>query len=214
VEFFHRHWSTVHAEHALRITTIRRYVQAHRIGGVPGLPDAIYEGIPEVWFDDAETAGTMRDDPDYTEHAQLDEPNFIDLQRFGRVVSEQRVERAGPPIAKDDGGAKAMLLLKRDETLSPEAFFTRLAAARIADVVPEATRVTIATALPVSYADGADSEFDAIVELWFADVAAFTSAWGDGDAALEALTGIIDLTRSAGFLAEELRVRWPPPTPA
>jgi hypothetical protein len=61
----------------------------------------------------------------------------------------------------------------------------------------------------VSYADGADAAFDAIVKLWFADVAAFTSAWEDGDAVLGALGGITDLSRSAGFLAQELRVRWP-----
>jgi hypothetical protein len=54
-------------------------------------------------------------------------------------VTEQRVERAGPPIAKDDSGAKAMLMLKRYEALSPDAFFTRLAAAGIADLVPEAS---------------------------------------------------------------------------
>src|SRR5262245_53562357 len=88
VEAFHHHWRTVHRAHALRITRIRRYTQAHRVRpGLPGLPEAEWEGVPEVWFDSLESAIAQRTDPQYTEFAQLDEPNFIDMAQLRRVMT-------------------------------------------------------------------------------------------------------------------------------
>ena len=203
-EFFHEHWAGPHAELAKRITTIRRYVQSHRVApGVAGLPPAIYEGIAEVWFDDFATAAGMGEDPNYAEGAHLDEPNFIDIDRLGFVIADEDVLRAGPPVGQDDAGVKAALLLRGGRAALAEA------AARLADQVPAATRVTVSTAVDELYADGAEPAFDAIVELWFDDVAAFEAAWASASVAdLGAADG------SAGFLADELRVIWPQDVPA
>jgi hypothetical protein len=64
------------------------------------------------------------------------------------------------------------------------------------------------------YADGGEPTFDALVELWFSGGEAFTDGWRDGERVLPALDGIADLARSAGFLADELRVIWPQDVPA
>ena len=93
-EQFSRHWSTVHREHALRIDRIRRYVQAHGIRpGLPGLAEAEWDGVPEVWFSNLESALGQRTDPQYTEHAHLDEPNFIAMDRLRRLLAVHHVLR-------------------------------------------------------------------------------------------------------------------------
>jgi uncharacterized protein (TIGR02118 family) len=80
-EPFHAHWANTHKELAPRIRALGQYVQSHRIpGAVPGLASSPYEGIAEVWLDDIATAVGLADDPDYTENARLDEPNFIDCR--------------------------------------------------------------------------------------------------------------------------------------
>ncbi len=210
-DFFHEHWAGPHADLAKRITTLRGYVQSHRIApGPSGLPDAIYEGIAEVWFDDAATAAGMGEDPNYAEHAHLDEPNFIDTDNLGFLLSEEQVQREGPTVAKDDGGAKLMLLLRRAAGQASEDFATAVRAAPIADAVPDARRVSVAVAIPDMYLEGGEPTFDAVVELSFADADALHGAWSaSGEKVLGTLEGTIDPARCAAFPADELRVIWP-----
>ena len=202
-DFFHEHWAGPHADLAKRITTLRGYVQSHRVApGPSGLPDAIYEAIAEVWFDDAATAAGMGEDPNYAEHAHLDEPNFIDTDNLGFLLSEEHVQREGPAVAKDDGGAKLMLLLRRADGQSPEDFAAAVRAAPIADAAPDARRVSVAVAIPDMYLEGG--------EPWFADADALHGAWSaSGEKVLDALEGAVDRARCAAFPAEELRVIWP-----
>lgn len=209
--FFHEHWGGPHADLALRITTLRGYVQSHRVAPAPtGLPDAPYEGIAEVWFDDAATAAGMGEDPNYAEHAHLDEPNFIDTDNLGFLLSEEQMLREGPSVAKDDGGAKLMLLLRRADGLAPADFAAAVRAAPLADAIPDAWRVMVAVAIPDMYADGAEPTYDAVAELWFNDLDALQAAWSaSGERVLGAFGSALDRDRSAAFPAHELRVIWP-----
>lgn len=209
-ERFHQHWSTTHADHAKRITTLQRYVQSHRIDpGVTGLEDSIYEGIAEVWFVDLATAAGMGEDPNYVNYAQADEPNFIDLDRLTFVMTAEEVVREGAPVGQEDPGAKVMLLLRRRRGLEPGAFAQQLVAAgsAIADAAADATRVVVCTTLPDTYTDEAEPAFDAIVELWFDSAEAFELSWSP--AVLDTVGELIDRDSSASFLADELRVIWP-----
>jgi uncharacterized protein (TIGR02118 family) len=214
-EHFHQHWSTTHADHAKRITTLHRYVQSHRIEpGVAGLEDSIYEGIAEVWFVDFDTAAGMGEDPNYVSYAQADEPNFIDLERLTFVMTAERAVREGAPVGQEDPGAKAMLLLRRRDGLDPAAFAQQLIAAgpAITDAAPDATRVVVCTALAETYTDEAEPAFDGIVELTFDSAQTFELAWSPE--VLDAVGAIIDRDSSASLLADELRVIWPEQTRA
>ena len=209
-EQFHQHWSTTHADHAKRITTLQRYVQSHRIDpGVADLEDSIYEGIAEVWFVDLATAAGMGEDPNYVDYAQADEPNFIDLERLTFVMTAEEVVREGAQVLKEDPGAKAMLLLRRRAGLEPADFAGQLrdAGPAIADAAPDATRVVVCTALADTYTDEAEPAFDGIVELWFDSAEAFELSWSPE--VLNAVGELIDHDNSASFLADELRVIWP-----
>lgn len=209
-EQFHQHWSTTHADHAKRITTLQRYVQSHRIDpGVADLEDSIYEGVAEVWFVDLATAAGMGEDPNYVDYAQADEPNFIDLERLTFVMTAEEVVREGAQVLKEDPGAKAMLLLRRRAGLEPAAFAGQLrdAGPAIADAASDATRVVVCTALADTYTDEAEPAFDGIVELWFDSAEAFELSWSPE--VLNAVGELIDHDNSASFLADELRVIWP-----
>ena len=208
--FFHEHWEGPHGELAKRITTLRAYVQSHRIEpGVAGLPESICEGIAEVWFDDVATAAGMGEDPNYANYALLDEPNFIDTDRLAFLLSEEQVQLAGAPIAKDDDGVKAMLLLRRADDMSPADFAEAIRAVKFTDIVGEAERVTVAVAITDMYADGGEPPFDAIVELWFGSGDGFEAAWSSSGAqVLSALDSVVKIGDCAGFLGDELRVIW------
>ena len=78
LEQFHRHWREVHAPLALRVKTLKRYVQSHRIPqDIPGFTTSPYEGLAEIWFEDVQTGQGLGDNPDYINGAYADEPNFI-----------------------------------------------------------------------------------------------------------------------------------------
>jgi uncharacterized protein (TIGR02118 family) len=122
VEYFHDHWRTVHAYHALRISSLRRYVQSHRIGvDVPGLGAAPFEGVAEVWYDDAAAAAGQNDDPDYTEYAKRDEPSFIAVDRLRHVMTDDRVF-AGDVRPEGREAVKALICLKRAADSTPADF--------------------------------------------------------------------------------------------
>jgi len=209
---FHEHWSTIHREHALRITRLRRYVQAHRIDvALDGPAVAPYDGIPEVWYDDLASAVGQNEDPDYTEYAQRDEPNFVAMGRIAFVPTAEHVVHAGDPVDQDAPGFKVILLLRRAAGVSPEDFAARWPAVSDAALAPRGAvlRSVSATALPETYADG-DPTYDGFAELFWDDLDALRADWSSfGADVLAAIAPVADLGRSHLYVAEELRVIWP-----
>lgn len=207
-EFFHEHWAGPHADHAERITTIRRYVQSHRVGvEVPVLPPAIYDGIAEVWFDDAATAAGMGEDPNYVNYAHADEPNFIDTDRLTFLTGTEHWLAPAPPDAPA-AATKAMLLLRRAPGISPAAFAERLR--EPSGEIPGAEHVCVTIAIPESYADGGEPPFDAVLEVAYRNQGDLATSGADLLRLVdERLAGALDTTASSALVARELRVRWP-----
>lgn len=215
---FHEHWSTVHREHALAITRLRRYVQAHRIDDemLSGLEQAPYDGIPEVWYDSLESAVGQDDDPDYVEGAKRDEPNFVDMNGIAWVMTDERLVRDDLDLEAEPDSAKALILVHRSEGLDRETFAaTWPAAAQTAmDALPGVRRAAVATTLPETY-DAAEPAYDGVLELWWADRETFRADWeAAGSSTLDALEDVIARKRSHGAVVRELRVIWPGPSRA
>lgn len=65
---FRRHWREIHGPLAQRVPGVRRYVQHHVVDttGHPDLPpaDHAYDGIVELWFDDAAAMETALATPE------------------------------------------------------------------------------------------------------------------------------------------------------
>jgi uncharacterized protein (TIGR02118 family) len=211
-EQFQEHWRTVHREHALRIDRLRRYVQAHRIAqAVPGVAPAPYSGIPEVWYDSLASAVGQNDDPNYTEYAQRDEPNFIDMSGIRWVMTEHRPIHAAAPLDTDTPATKAILLVRRPKGAAIEQFQMRWweLSECLYSMVHGVFRTAAAVTLPETYR-GDEPTYDAFAELWWPDRPSFEAGWGEsGQDVLGAIGEVADLGRSNGFLCRELRVIWP-----
>lgn len=224
-EEFHSHWISPHGEMACGIDTLRGYVQCHRVRpGVPGLAEADYEGIAEVWFDDVATAAAMGEHPVYVEQVNPDEPNFIDVDRLAFVFADEHVVRDLTPIGKETPAVKAQLLLRRAAGTSREDFDAAWAAsstpasdssdppaagAEEAAAFPAAFRIVRTEARAESYAEG-DPPADGFAEIWWPDRAAFEADWESGGPSyLESLSPFTDLEASSAFLSEEVRLLWP-----
>jgi uncharacterized protein (TIGR02118 family) len=101
-EEFHRYWRDDHgplvARHASTLG-IRRYVQLHTVPGPVNAPLAAsrgspeaYDGVAELWFDDAETlAAAAGTDAGRAAAAELarDEERFIDHARSPLFVADE-----------------------------------------------------------------------------------------------------------------------------
>jgi uncharacterized protein (TIGR02118 family) len=212
-EQFHEHWSTIHREHALRISSLRRYVQAHRIHeDLAGIPTSHYEGVPEVWYDSREAAIGQNSDPDYTEYAQKDEPNFVDMTGIAWVHTDERLLRDDLPLEQDTDVAKLLLFVTRTAGSTPEQFAERWP--EVAAELAAATgvrRAAFATTLPAQYAE-MDPSYDGVLELWWPDLDALRAGWAEhGRGLLDGLSSVADVDRSRAHVAYELRVIWPGP---
>ena len=87
---FFDYWKGVHGPIGSRIPGLRKLVQSHRVT-IPGdkrLPD--YDGMAELWFDDAAALLAARQSPEWAA-SHDDEANFIEHGKVGYFVSEEHV---------------------------------------------------------------------------------------------------------------------------
>ena len=87
-EGFFDYWENVHGRLAARIPHLRRLVQSHRVtvAGDKFQPD--YDGMAELWFDDAAALLAARQSPEWQAITE-DEGNFIDHSKVAYFVSEE-----------------------------------------------------------------------------------------------------------------------------
>jgi uncharacterized protein (TIGR02118 family) len=213
-EQFHSHWRGIHAELALRIKSLRRYVQSHRIPDASAsFGTAPFHGAAEVWYDDLATAVGMRTNPQYLEGAYVDELNFIDQPALKWLATAENVVVAGPPIAKDAPLVKGLFLVKRKPGLSVAEFqdYWRNQHAPLVPRTPHLVRYVQCHVLPETYESEYPPAFDGVAELWWPDLAKFKESWASPEMQVEQLTDakkfVGDDTRV--FLAQENRVIWP-----
>jgi uncharacterized protein (TIGR02118 family) len=214
-EQFHRHWREVHAPLALRIKTLKRYVQSHRIPHqVPGFSASPYEGVAEVWFDSVETATGLRTNPDYLEGAYKDEPNFIETSGLTFLLTRENVVVPGPTFAKDTPAVKGLFLVKRKPGMSVAEFqeYWRTKHAPLVPRTPHLLRYVQCHVLPETYDSDTPPAYDGVAELWWPDLAKFQESWASPELQVEQLNdarNFVDGKTSVALLAEEVRVIWP-----
>jgi uncharacterized protein (TIGR02118 family) len=213
-EQFHRHWREVHAPLALRIKTLQRYVQSHRLPQpISGFSASPYEGVAEVWFDAVETATGLRTNPDYLNGAYKDEPNFIDTAGLTFMLTRENVVVAGPAFAKDTPAVKGIFLVKRKPGLSVAEFqdYWRTKHAPLVPRTPHLLRYVQCHVLPETYESDAPPAYDGVAELWWPNLAMFQESWASPELQVEQLNDARNFvgSGSTAFLAEEFRVIWP-----
>lgn len=71
------------------IKPLRRYVQSHSLAdGIGGLPPMRYDGMAELWFDNAEDLEACFG-RQYMDVVHPDEPNFVDPTRSSALVAKE-----------------------------------------------------------------------------------------------------------------------------
>ncbi|MBM4255925.1 MAG: EthD family reductase [Deltaproteobacteria bacterium] len=213
-EHFHNHWRTTHAQLALRITSLRRYVQSHYIPHVSAsFAVAPFHGAAEVWYDDLATAVGMRTNPQYVEGAYADEPNFINQSDLKWLATKEHAVVAGSPIAKDAQLVKGVFLVKRKPGLSVAEFqdYWRNKHAPLVPRTPHLLKYVQCHVLPETYESEFPPPFDGVAELWWPDLAKFKESWASKEIQVEQLTDAKNFVgaETCAFLAQENRVIWP-----
>jgi len=87
---FFDYWKNIHGPIGSRIPRLRKLVQNHRLW-IPGdkrPPD--YDGMAELWFDDAQALLAARQSPEWRASHE-DEANFIDRDKVAYFVSEEHI---------------------------------------------------------------------------------------------------------------------------
>jgi uncharacterized protein (TIGR02118 family) len=206
---FRKHWRDVHAPLVRHVDYLRGYVQNHAAPGAAflGTKSSALDGIAEFWWDNRAAALRTSQDPRYTEHAQPDEPRFLDMSRLvGVQTTPWRLSEPSPPLPT--GAAKAIFILLRQPQLSPAVF---------AELCATAWRTTLASTpgsvddcvlhLADPSPDGAPPADAIIVCRW--RNAGRRHAWSRGPVPHPGDDGR-DRERSALFLADEHIVLAPP----
>jgi uncharacterized protein (TIGR02118 family) len=219
-EEFHAHWRHPHGTLAKDIDTFRHYIQAHKITApqVPGLGSP-HDGVAELWFDSLEGAETLAENAHYADVVVPDEQNFIELgpEAFRVLTKEDLVAEAG--FDPDRRGVKLIHCIRRTPNMEPDRFQDDLSADGEAELCAllGATRHVICRAMPETYGDEfvpfdgkqhhwlTAAPFDAIRELWWADLSALTAAIQAQPQTWVRLLGSqpVDTARSSAFVAEE-----------
>ncbi len=186
---FHDHWRHPHGTFGRRISTVRRYVQSHRQPTrLLGPCQSAYDGVVEVWFDNASDAAALPEHPAYRDYLVPDEPRFIDMDGLRTVFTRERIMASGhDPRATEreadlewDPEARPTAI-KLIQLVAPQAWpqavdelgalRSRLGALRHAYCEPAEEM----------YPDGAD--FAAVQEFWWPTLTALeVAAGGDPDA--------------------------------
>lgn len=102
-EEFHEYWSGTHARIVMGVPEfmryVRRYVQSHTIEELsldfPGGGNAGYDGMVEIWFDDAQSMKAAFETPGYLNTIRPDEPKFLDMDGF-RVMVVREIPKFTP----------------------------------------------------------------------------------------------------------------------
>jgi uncharacterized protein (TIGR02118 family) len=87
IESFSSYWRGTHSEIASMIPGLRKYTQHHAVPGPDGSPP-LYDGVAEMWYDDAESLERAMASPE-GQAAQVDAEKCMDIKRLVVMIVEQ-----------------------------------------------------------------------------------------------------------------------------
>lgn len=179
-EEFQRYWVDVHAvQYAAKIPQIRKYLVDTRIPFGPESAEPLWSGVAEIWLASEEDELASLQSREFVEGARVDEPRWAAFWRTVALDTDAHELRAGPPLTRDPGWVKLIVLVKRKEGL-PLADFRAHSLGGHADLilqVPGLRRYLQGHVRDALYSVG-ETVLDAAYQLWFDDVEALADALG------------------------------------
>jgi uncharacterized protein (TIGR02118 family) len=96
---FHDHYRHPHGTLGRLPTTLRRYVQSHRIDH-PAAPieHPTFEAVAELWVDSDRDVASFRSEPNVVRFLVEDEPKFLDVAAGHLLMTREEVVMSTPPF--------------------------------------------------------------------------------------------------------------------
>ena len=193
-EAFHDHYRHPHGTLALKMTTLRGYVQSHQLhSDLLDTNQARFEAVAEIWLDNESDVVTFREEPNLVRYLIPDEPNFIDMSKSGFVATtETPVDMAAPPSSEADGfwsPASRPFSIKLIQLVLHDGAWFGDEDAALAGEIGALRHVRCA---PVAAFQPEKPEFFGVRELWWPTLAAFRAGVGGAPGAwrrLQEITG-------------------------
>lgn len=176
---FRRYWLNQHAQLVLKVPEVRKYVQSHTMDSGYRRHEPIYDGVAELWYDSTDVMRGIADTPE-SRAALADDPNFIDMEKFRFVITEERVQKENPVVP---GMPKLIAFIKRKPGMAVEDFqsYWRKTHGPLAQRVPGIRRYVQCHVRPSAYAAGREPLYDGVAETWFEDEAAMKAGTGTAE---------------------------------
>jgi hypothetical protein len=99
---FHDHYRHPHGTLGMLPTTLRHYVQSHRIDHpmVAAAEDS-FEAVAELWVDNKRDVESFRSEPSVLRYLIEDEPRFLDLEKGHLIATREEIVMSTPPFGDD-----------------------------------------------------------------------------------------------------------------
>lgn len=176
---FQKYWLEIHAvRYASKIKQIKKYLIDTRIdfSGDRGA-DPMFGGIAEIWLNNDKEQLESLQSPEFLEGARLDEPKWAAFWKTLVLDTDAHVLLEGPPPVREPTGVKTVILLRRKEGLTVEAFrkYALEKHAKLNLAVPGLRRLVYGTTRDGWYGFG-EPRFDMVSQFWFDDLPALEKA--------------------------------------
>jgi uncharacterized protein (TIGR02118 family) len=167
-EDFQRYWRTGHADLAVKLAGMQRYVQcatilsAYRKGQEP-----VWDGVAETWFEDTQTIKAMAKTNEY-KALRADEYNFIDVPTMGWMYCQEHVIKDGPI---PEIYLKSMVFVKRRPEWDVDSFqkYWLEVHGPLGAAVPGSLRYVQNHTWRSFYDSGKSPIYDGLAQVWFKD---------------------------------------------
>jgi uncharacterized protein (TIGR02118 family) len=167
LEAFCNYWQTIHADLALKVPGLRKYVQSHTLLSGYKKGEPVFDGIAEVWYDDTNAMRKIAESPE-SRAVTLDGHNFMDVRGSGFLLTTEHVIKDGPISSSM---VKYVAFAKRKPGMEVEAYQTywREHHGPLAAKIPVVHRYVQSHVLMSGYRAGMTPLYDGIAETWFDD---------------------------------------------
>ncbi len=170
LDAFRNYWLTTHAELALKVPGLRKYVQSHTLlsGYKKGAP--AFDGIAEVWYDDTDAMRRIAELPE-ARAVNADGFNFMDMRASAFLLTREHVIKDGPI---SPSMVKYVAFARRKPGMEVEAYqaYWKEHHGPLAAKIPVVHRYVQSHVLASGYRSGLTPPYDGIAETWFEDTAA------------------------------------------
>lgn len=170
LEAFRDYWLTTHAQLALKVPGLRKYIQSHTLLSGYRKGEPVFDGIAEVWYDDTDAMRKIAGTPE-ARAVNADGYNFMDVPASAMLLTREHVAKDG---AISPAMAKFVAFAARKPGMDVETYqsYWQDHHGPLAARIPVVHRYVQSHVLLSAYRSGLTPAYDGVAETWFDDTAA------------------------------------------